>query len=208
MRASVVGSTSQSGSPGRKVVDGFTDGQLDDDSGDASHEWVSRGQKSGAWVKLSWTQPVTFTQIVLYDRPNSRDQVSGATVFFSDGTQVSTGILWNNGGATYVNLASPKTVTSLMFKVTHVSPSTTDVGLAELQVFNRPVESFKNQHIKPVVQTKRARRRATVAIHPRDFVQKSQRELDEEQMMLDAGIEPSEIVRRTSGQNLNADELF
>ncbi|KAK4055531.1 hypothetical protein OIV83_000077 [Microbotryomycetes sp. JL201] len=208
--ASVVGSTSQNGSPGRKVADGIIDGLRDDGSGDVTAEWVTRGQKSGAWVKLSWYQPITLTQIILHDRPNSQDQVSGATVFFSDGTQVNTGILWQNGQSTYVNLPEPKTITSLLFKVTHVSRTTQNIGLSELEVYNKPVDSFNGKYIKTVIRTPRVKRSLLDRPHPRDFSlsKRSQAEIDEEQMMLDAGIDYSEIVRRSSGMELTAEHMF
>jgi hypothetical protein len=97
-------------------------------------QWASKRQRVGAWIKLTWTSPVTFNQIVLYDRPNLADQVLDATLTFSDGKQVSTGALENDGSANYINISTVST-TSVVFKVTAVSGTTTSVGLSELQLY-------------------------------------------------------------------------
>lgn len=91
-------------------------------------------QKTGAWIKLSWDQPITFNQVVLFDRPDSANQVTGGTLTFSDGTFVTIGALQNDGKATYIDLPSV-TSQSIVFMVTKVSSTTSSVGLAQFQVF-------------------------------------------------------------------------
>ncbi len=114
-----------------KAVDGFTDGCCD---GEASHEWATVWQGVDAWLNLSWATPHTINKIVLFDRPNSLDQVTNAKIEFSDGSQIETGALNNDGSA--VTLTFPaKTVTSLKFTVTAMNPETINIGLAEIQVF-------------------------------------------------------------------------
>jgi hypothetical protein len=54
-------------------------------------------QKVGAWLKLTWGDAYTVNQVVLHDRPNSNDQITSATLSFSDGSSVTVGTLANNG---------------------------------------------------------------------------------------------------------------
>jgi len=112
------------------VADGIAYG----DPLDYTKEWATDGQKAGAWLQVAWTAPVTIDRIVLYDRPNEDDQVTGGTLTFSDGSTVQVGPL-DNGFAPTVVTFSPRTVTSVKFTVTKVSASTLNVGLAEFEVY-------------------------------------------------------------------------
>lgn len=110
------------------------DGEIDGYPGNYTKEWATNGQGVGAWLQLDWTAPVAINKIVLFDRPNSVDQITGATLTFSDGTSVNVPVLNNDGSATTVTF-STRTVSSVRVTVTAVAPGTTNVGLAELQVF-------------------------------------------------------------------------
>lgn len=114
-----------------KAVDGVIDGY----PGVASAEWATNGGRTGSTLRLTWAAPVSIGRLVLYDRPNTDDQVTAGTVTFSDGTTVAVGALDNAGAATTVSFAA-RTVSSLTFTVTGVSGSTRNVGLAELQVYS------------------------------------------------------------------------
>ena len=71
----------------------------------------------------------------MYDRPNLNDQITGGNIQFSDGTSIPVGTLPNNGTA-YTLTFTAKTVTSLQLNITSVSPTTSNIGLAEIQVHN------------------------------------------------------------------------
>ena len=58
-----------------------------------------RGGGAGSWLKLTWTTPQTFDTIVLYDRPNTNDQITGGNITFSDGSSIAVGTLPNAGSA-------------------------------------------------------------------------------------------------------------
>ncbi|GAA5884256.1 hypothetical protein JCM6882_002197 [Rhodosporidiobolus microsporus] len=120
-----------------KAIDGVINGYKADGSGDYTKEWASSGQGSGAWIGLSWPETITVNQLVLYDRPNLDDQVTGATISFSDGSSFTIGALVNLGAATYVNFTS-RAIDSLFITVTSVSSTTSNVGLSEIQVYNNP----------------------------------------------------------------------
>ena len=115
------------------VADGIPDGS----PGNSQAEWVTLSEKANAWVKMAWPQSHTVNQIILYDRPNTNDQILSGTLTFSDGTNVvvaPTGGLPNSGQPYTVNLSPAKTITSVRFTVNTVSGTTTSTGLAEMQV--------------------------------------------------------------------------
>ena len=48
-----------------------------------------RRRCAGSWLKLTWSSPQTINTVVLYDRPNTNDQVTGGTLTFSDGSTIA-----------------------------------------------------------------------------------------------------------------------
>jgi hypothetical protein len=121
-----------------KAIDGVIDGYggtLTGMTGDWTKEWATNGEGVGAWLTLTWGAAYTINQIVLYDRPNSGDQITSGTITFSDASSISIGPLNNDGSATTYNFAA-RSITSLTLSVTGVSGSTGSVGLAEMQVFH------------------------------------------------------------------------
>ena len=55
---------------------------------DSTKEWATIGQKAGAWLKLTWNGIYEVDKVVLYDRPNTNDQIRSATLTFSDGSTI------------------------------------------------------------------------------------------------------------------------
>ena len=115
------------------AIDGFIDGY----PGDSTREWATEVERVGAWIQLDWSAPQTINRVVLYDRPNDSDQITAATLTFSDGSSETVGVLDNAGGATEILFAS-RTVTSVRMTVTQVSGSTWEAGLAEIEVYQAP----------------------------------------------------------------------
>jgi hypothetical protein len=113
-----------------KAVDGVVDGY----PGDYTREWSTVGEKAGAWLNLSWSSPYMVDHVVLYDRPNTNDQILLATLIFSDGSTIQVGPLVN-GGAGLTATFTPKSTTSLRMRVDQVSSTTQNIGLSEIQVF-------------------------------------------------------------------------
>ncbi|WP_423919431.1 DUF7402 domain-containing protein [Frigoribacterium sp. 2-23] len=118
------------GQTAAKAIDGVADGY----PGVAAHEWATVGGGAGSWLTVTWAQAKSVDQVVLYDRPNTDDQITGGTLTFSDGSTVSVPTLDNAGGAVTVSFAARST-TSVRLTVTSVSGTTRNVGLAELRVF-------------------------------------------------------------------------
>ena len=113
---------------------GATDGIVGGYPDDGSQEWSSGGTV-GAWIQLDWPTPQTIDRIVLYDRPNLTDQVTGGTLTFSDGSTLPVDALPNDAKDGRVIRFPAKTVTWVKFTITAVKPDTKSAGLAEIAVF-------------------------------------------------------------------------
>jgi hypothetical protein len=122
--------TTSTGQLAIKAVDGIISGY----PGDYTKEWATNGGKAGSWLKLVWATPQTVSKIVLYDRPNLNDQITAATIKFSDGTTLTTGALNNDGTALTITFAA-KTITSIELDVTSVKSTTANIGLSEIEVW-------------------------------------------------------------------------
>ena len=96
-------------------------------------EWVTNGEKEGAWIDLKFRETKDISKVVLYDRPNMEDQILGGTLVFDDGSEIKVGELSNNGRP--VEIEVNKASKSIKFVVTKVSESTTNTGLAEIEVY-------------------------------------------------------------------------
>lgn len=113
-----------------KAVDGVVSGY----PANPSAEWVSPSGRTGVWFQLDWTSPIALQRIILNDRPNAADQVTGGTLTFSDGSKVTVGSLPNDGSDLVVDFTSRK-VTWVRFTTTKVSNSTVNVGLSEVRAW-------------------------------------------------------------------------
>ena len=121
--------SSADGQAAAKAIDGVVDGY----PGVHTAEWATRGGREGSWLQLDWAAARTVDQVVLHDRPNLSDQVTGATLSFSDGSTVSVPSLADGGGASVVSFPARST-SSVRVTITSVSATTGNVGLAELVV--------------------------------------------------------------------------
>ncbi len=113
-----------------KAIDGIAGGF----PGDHTVEWATAGGRAGSWLELAWAGPVQLNGVVLFDRPNPGDQVTGATLRFSDGSTVAVPVLDNSGKAVTVTFPARST-TSLRIELTSVSGTTVNVGLSEVQAW-------------------------------------------------------------------------
>lgn len=128
-----VTASSQNTAGGQGAVKAI-DGQAIGYPTDSTKEWATVGGKTNSWIKLSWVSQRYATKITLFDRPNTSDQVLGGDLIFSDGRVVKVGNLPNDGTPREVVLPGVYATNSVQFKVTSVSPTTGNVGLAEIQV--------------------------------------------------------------------------
>lgn len=125
-----------------KAIDGVADGFSNSlaRGGLTSHnrfpfaEWVSNGERSGAWLQLDWQEPYTVNRIVLYDRPNPDDRITGATLLFSDGFKLMVGPLPPDGRQLEICFPE-RSIRWVKLSVDTVSANTRCVGIAEIEVF-------------------------------------------------------------------------
>ncbi|HEY7371617.1 MAG TPA: PIG-L family deacetylase, partial [Polyangia bacterium] len=118
------------GQTAAKAVDGVVGGY----PGDYTTEWATNGGKAGSWLRLTWGAPVTLSRIVLHDRPNVNDQITSATLAFSDGSSVNVGALPDNGVSLVIALP-PVTTTSVLLTITGVAATTENIGLSEIEAW-------------------------------------------------------------------------
>ncbi|MDD9942816.1 MAG: hypothetical protein OXU20_17380 [Myxococcales bacterium] len=114
-----------------KAVDGIVDGHPTDHE----KEWATVQGREGSTLTLEWALPITIERVVLYDRPNTTDHITAATLVFDDGTTIAVGALDNGGLGNAIDLPAPKTVQSVTLEIDGVSEATLNVGLAEIEVF-------------------------------------------------------------------------
>jgi LmbE family N-acetylglucosaminyl deacetylase len=128
--ATVTASSENSGAGqlASSAVDGFIEGY----PGYAPWEWVTNGELAGAWLALTWVNPVTISEVVLYNREDGTDDVIAGTLRFSDGSTVPVGQLPISGSGQLVSFP-PKTVSSMRFTVDQAVGE--NIGLAEIEVF-------------------------------------------------------------------------
>ena len=97
--AKVTASSSEPGHAAESAVDGLLGGY----PANPEQEWAADKVAVGASLKLAWNTPQKVSRLVLYDRPNRVDQVTGATIRFSDGSRIEIeGELENSGNEPYV----------------------------------------------------------------------------------------------------------
>ena len=114
----------------RKAVDGFAQGF----PSAPTREWATDGGAADSWIQLDFPAPTSINGVVLADRPNLDDQVTGGTLLFSDGSTVRTGPLPNNGSPLSIGFTA-RITTSVRLTITAVSPTTQNAGLAEMETY-------------------------------------------------------------------------
>ncbi|BGP43897.1 hypothetical protein JCM10449v2_007954 [Rhodotorula kratochvilovae] len=123
--------SNEPGSSPHNAIDGITAGYPINEAA----EWASNHGRAGAWFKLTWSEPVEISAVVLYDRPNGDDWLQAGTLTIDDGRSLSFTNPINDGSAFVINLPGTFTTTSLLLTVTQVSASTANVGISELRVY-------------------------------------------------------------------------
>jgi LmbE family N-acetylglucosaminyl deacetylase len=114
-----------------RAVDGLVSGEPSDLLR-YYREWVAPGQTAGAWIRLDWATARQVSQIRLYDRPNTSDNILSGTLTFSDGSTIAVGALPSQGAGLIVQFPV-RTTTSVTFRID--TAAGVDTGLAEIEVF-------------------------------------------------------------------------
>ena len=113
------------------AIDGVVDGL----PGDNRREWASVREKTGAWLKLEWPEPVTIGRVLLFDRPNVADHILAGRIILDDGSTFAVGELPTDAKTPFEVRFSPRPTRWLLFVVTEVTPATEWTGLAEIAVY-------------------------------------------------------------------------
>lgn len=117
-------------------AEGAVDGVVGGYPGDAAAEWGTQGEKVGAWIRLSWQEPQQVERVLLFDRPNELDQVTGGQLEFSDGSAIALEQALPDTAGRGVEVAFPaRKVTWVRFRVTAVKKDSPNIGLSEFAVF-------------------------------------------------------------------------
>jgi hypothetical protein len=111
------------------IIDGIIDGY----PGDYTKEWATYNEREGAYVRISWANDVTITKLRLFDRPNSVENITSATLVF-DNQELRIGALYNDGRGTTIVLDKPITTSSVTIRVDSVSDSSVNIGLSEVEI--------------------------------------------------------------------------
>ncbi len=131
----VTASSQGSSQAATKARDGYPHGA----PVDPTKEWATIGGKAGSWIEYSFASPRQLNGAVIVDRPNLTDRVTGGRLQFTHGdgstSIVSVGALPDNGAPETVSFPG-RSVSKVRFEITAVSPSTTNVGLAELELYS------------------------------------------------------------------------
>lgn len=115
---------------------GYTPAKAIDDiiGSHGSGEWASSGQPN-PWIQLTWPTAQSIDEIVLFDRPNSSDNVNAGTLTFSDGSSISVTGIDAFGAGKEVTFPA-KTVTWVKFTAT--GGTSGNNGLSEFQAWQAP----------------------------------------------------------------------
>ena len=130
VKVTVASENAATGQTAGRAVDGIALGDPIDDT----TEWATVGGGTGSWIQLDYPTPTTVNGAVVMDRPNLLDQVTGATLVFSDGSTVLMGALANNGSPATISFPA-RTTTSIRLIITSVSATTKNIGLAEFETY-------------------------------------------------------------------------
>jgi len=101
-----------------------------------SRDWVSNRETAGGWIKLEWGEPMTVSEIDLFDLPSPTDNVLSGALVFDDGGTVAVPPLPPDGSI-WRTVFPPKTVRSIMFRIDRAQGRS--AGMAEIMVYG-PVQ--------------------------------------------------------------------
>ncbi|MEW6607483.1 MAG: PIG-L family deacetylase [bacterium] len=123
---------------GTKAVDGIVDVFYNPEN--YLGEWVSNSEGTGAWIKLDWGKPYLIDKIILRDRMNLDDWITGGTLIFSDKTlKIKVGALPNNSAEAVITFP-PKRISWVKFVID--SCKGLNSGLAEFEVYPANIAQY------------------------------------------------------------------
>jgi predicted alpha-1,2-mannosidase len=107
------------------------------------------------WIKLSWDEPKTISQVILYDRPSLEENIAGGKLSFSDGSEIWVRQLNSEGLGKKITFKT-KTIEWVKFEATDATGK--DIGLSEIEVYAAPEETKTAiDWVDPYIETNRGR---------------------------------------------------
>lgn len=117
--------------------EGATDGVVNGYPTDITKEWAAKNETAGAWIKLSWEKAQTIDHLWLFDRPTNLEQITAATLEFSDGSRIKLEKPLPDTADEGLEISfSPKSITWVKLTVTDTKAGSQNVGLSEFTVFS------------------------------------------------------------------------
>lgn len=104
--------------------------------------WIPDAQDAERTVRVTFEQPVTLSQILLYDNPSLTDNVLNARITLSDGSVFDTGMLPANGSEARVRFEPVENVE--WFEVCLTETAGERAGLTEIEAYDQlPADSAR-----------------------------------------------------------------
>ena len=107
------------------------------------------------WIQLDWEESQLIDKIVFYDRVSLKSHLTGGTLQFSDGTEISVNLIPNDGSACVVTFPAKKIE---WFRFVVSDGNGDNLGLSEIEVF--PSTEGELDHVSmvdPYIETTRGR---------------------------------------------------
>jgi hypothetical protein len=114
---------------------GAVDGIVNPESKNKLNDWISDGEKTSAFLRLTWPKPQDVSKVLLFDLPDLTAQITSGLLVFSDGSTIKVSALPNDAHSAKEIKFPTKKITWLAFFVNGVSATTENVGLSEIAVF-------------------------------------------------------------------------
>ena len=100
----------------------------------SDHVWSPAPQDSRKTISVHFNDPVTLSQIWLYDNPDWNSNILESLITFSDGTEILTGPLDVSGCPTAVSFPEKESITSMTIRILEAEGD--EPGLVELEAYS------------------------------------------------------------------------
>lgn len=129
--------TASSTRPGHSTK-ALVDGEIGVDVLKARYDWVSEGERDGAWVQLTWDVPRHLEYVLIYPSAAFERKLSGGRLVFSDGTELEVRFPEEPGAAAIVP-APYGAVEWVRFEAGPPVQPDGHVGLSEIMALGYPL---------------------------------------------------------------------
>jgi hypothetical protein len=125
-KVTVSSEDTSTGATARAAVDTIIDGL----PGNPKREWVTKGEKDGAWIRLDWPSVIKINRVVLHDRVSTDENITSATLILP-GREIKIGAFHTDGEGRHIRFTTQE-IKTLTLKITGATGKAT--GLAEIEV--------------------------------------------------------------------------